>query len=420
VRILYLSDFCPWPLDNGFRQRIYHLVQSLSRKHEVTLATVMPDAMRGQPFPPATNCVELIPLSDADCAFRNTGAFERWAPARQRLSTLVSSPYPNLVRRYRSPEILRTLIDLYRRNSFDVVWAERPFIAELARSAGFGRIVIDLPDVETVSYQRALSHSRWYPSKPLHLLELAKLYAYDQALPLRFWRLIVCKEEDRLFYRLSRSNVVTLPNGVEDHPASPGVPTGPAPQVMFVGALNFESNVEAISYFAGSVLPLIRREYPGVQFVVIGRDPIPAVLELQDRHACRVLTGVSDLTPHFDAASLFVAPIRLGSGTRLKVLEAMARGKPVVATSIAAEGLDVRSGIDLEIADSAEAFAAACNRLLGDGEARRRMAASGRSRVLERYRWEALTEIAEAALSERPQDRRLAGQSPQDDVAIPP
>src|SRR5215471_3145716 len=145
-RILYLSDFCPWPLDNGFRQRIYHLIQQLSRTHKVTLATVVPETLRGRPFPPAEHCADFVPLSDADCAFRSTQDFERWAPAARRLTSLVTSPYPNLIRRYRSAEISRALVGLRRRTSFDVVWAERPFIAELARRAGFRRIVIDLPD----------------------------------------------------------------------------------------------------------------------------------------------------------------------------------------------------------------------------------------------------------------------------------
>ena len=404
MTILFLSDFCPWPLDNGYRQRVYHLVQSLARVHSVTLATVMPPALRGQPFPPAQNCVDLVPLSDADCVFRHTNDFERWAPAARRLSSLVTSPYPNVIRRYRSGEIGRALVELSRR-SFDVVWAERPFIAELARRAGFRRIAIDLPDIESVSFSRELNHSGWYPSKPLHLLDLAKLYAYDQAMPLRFWRLIVCKEEDRLFFRLRRSNVVTLPNGVDEYPASPDVINTPTPQLLFVGALNFEPNIAAVQFFTGSVLPLVRREYPAVDFVVIGSDPLSVILDLHKRRECRVLTSVPDLTPHFDAASLFVAPIHLGSGTRLKVLEAMARGKAVVATSVAAEGLNVRSGIDLEIADSPAAFAAACCRLLGDAEARRRIGVSGRTRVLDRYRWSHLTEIAETALSDRLQPR---------------
>lgn len=400
TRILFLSDTCPWPLDNGYRQRIYHLLQALSRTHRVTLATVTPETLRGRPLPPADRCAEVIPLSDADCVFRRTGDFERWAPASRRLWTFLTSPYPNLVQRYRSQEILRTLRDLRRRDAFDVVWAERPYIAELARKAGFPRIIVDCIDVETVSFARAINQNRWYLSKPLHLLELAKLYAYDQVIPLRFWRVIVVKEEDRRFHRLRRSRVVTVPNGVVHVPPCPDVPNGPTPQLLFVGALNYESNIEAIRFFVERVLPLIKREHPGAHLVAIGRDPLPVVRELGERYACTVLSNVDDLKPHFDAASLFVAPIHLGGGTRLKVLEAMARRKAVVATSIGAEGLEIRRGIDLEIADTPEAFAAACGRLLRDPEARRQIADSARARVLARYHWDDISPIAARALDE--------------------
>jgi Glycosyl transferases group 1 len=303
VRILFLSDFCPWPLDNGYRQRVYQLVQSLSRRHEVTLATVMPDTMRDRPFPPADHCVDLIPLSDADCALRVTGRFERWAPVADQMAAWIGSPFPNVVQRWNSPGISRILGQLYRAHSYDVVWAERPFIAELARAAGFRRIVLDLPDVETILLGRSLASNGWYPSKALHWLELAKLYAYDQTLPLRFWRLVVCKEADRRFYRTRRSNVLTLPNGVDEHPASPHVADTSAPQLLFLGALNYDSNVDAVRLLAASILPLIRREHPGARLTIIGRDPLPEIRDLDDGHGCVVLSDVDDLTPHFDAAS---------------------------------------------------------------------------------------------------------------------
>ena len=147
---------------------------------------------------------------------------------------------------------------------------------------------------------------------------------------------------------------------------------------------------------------------------------MPEIRDLDDGHGCVVLSDVDDLTPHFDAASLFVAPIRLGSGTRLKVLEAMVRKKAVVATSIAAEGLDIRHGIDLDVADSPDAFAAACCALLRDSDRRRRLAASGRERVLERYVWSHLLDTVETVISERPQDdARLTRSASKATVASP-
>jgi glycosyltransferase involved in cell wall biosynthesis len=399
MRILFLSDFCPWPLNNGYRQRIFHLIDALARIHEVTLATVMPPVFASEPFPPALRCTGLVPLVDTDCAFRSTQRFECWASARERTTTLLSSPFPNVVRRWRSASIERQLRALHSAGRFDAVWAERPFIAEIARAVGFSRIVVDLPDVESVSAARSLRSSAWYPSKPLHALELAKLYAYDQLLPWRFWRVTVCKDEDRQFFQTRRSNVVTVPNGVPEYPASDDAPED-NPQLLFVGALNFESNIKAIGWFARHVMPLIAREHPRARFVVIGPDPSPAVMAMEAAGECAVLTGVEDLKPHFDMASVFVAPITLGSGTRLKVLEGLARQKPVVATSIAAEGLDLRPGVDIELADSPELFAAACSRLLRDRGRRHQLALAGRTRVLERYLWSDVTRAALTALSD--------------------
>src|SRR6202521_3429363 len=221
MRLLFLSDFCPWPLNNGYRQRVYHLIQALTRVHEVTLATLMPESIAADEFPPAAHCAELIRLSDVDCEYRSTVRYERWAPARHRLAALLSSPYPNVVRRWRSAGIGPQLVNLLRRGHFDAVWAERPFIAELARRAGFTRILVDLPDVESVAAARGIREMGCYASKPLHHAELAKLFAYDQALPWRFWRVAVCKEDDRRFFGTHRANVITVPNGVVAYPPSP-------------------------------------------------------------------------------------------------------------------------------------------------------------------------------------------------------
>jgi glycosyltransferase involved in cell wall biosynthesis len=119
---------------------------------------------------------------------------------------------------------------------------------------------------------------------------------------------------------------------------------------------------------------------------------------LHDGSTCVVHGLVPDVTPYFEQAAVVVAPIRQGSGTRLKVLEALGRGKAVVATSVAAEGLDLRPGVDLEIADDPEAFARACAHLLADPAARRELGATGRRRVLERYRWEDIGAMAEKVL----------------------
>jgi glycosyltransferase involved in cell wall biosynthesis len=340
MRILFLSDFCPWPLDNGYRLRIFHLIDALASRHDVTLASVVPDSTTGA-FAPAAKCTRFVPLSDGDCAFRGTDRFERWAPLSQRVETLLTSSQPNVVARWRSPRILQTLKELAAGTPFDLVWTERVNIAELAREAGFRNIVVDLPDIESVALARVLRNYPWYWSKPLHWLEWAKLFVYEQLMPYRFAGLTVCKDDDRTFFATRRSRVTVVPNGVADFsPSAEPPPTG-SPEMLFIGALNFESNIDAIRFFKTAVLPLVRNHHPNARLIAVGRDPIDSALALHDGSQCELVENVDDLDPYFDRAAIFVAPIRLGSGTRLKVLEALARGKAVVAPTVAAEGLDL-------------------------------------------------------------------------------
>jgi glycosyltransferase involved in cell wall biosynthesis len=302
-----------------------------------------------------------------------------------------------MVRQWQSNEMEQALKDIKRRETFDLVWAERPCMGELVRSAGFSKLVVDVDDMESVSLRRALKYSSWYRSKPLHYAELAKLYAYEALLPRRFWRLVVCKEEDKRLFGSDRTNVFVVPNGVPV--LAPARPETERPgEMLFVGTLSYHPNVDAVEFFHQSILPQVRRLCPDAHLTVVGKEPEPAILALHDGSSCIVRGQVQDVAPHFARAALVVAPIRLGSGTRIKVLEALVRGKAVVATSTAVEGLDLRPGVDLEIADTAEAFALACVRLLGDPVARQRLGIAGRERVLQRYLWDAIGESVECVI----------------------
>jgi glycosyltransferase involved in cell wall biosynthesis len=146
------------------------------------------------------------------------------------------------------------------------------------------------------------------------------------------------------------------------------------------------------------VLPGIRRSRPNATFVVAGRAGNTPIESLHDGHSCLLTGEVADLTPYFAEAAVVVVPMRGGGGTRLKLLEALGRGKAVVATSVGAEGLDVRPEMDLLIADDSGTFAEACVRLMNDREMRRRLGSSGRRRILERYQWSAIAARVEQAV----------------------
>jgi len=398
MNLLFVADNYPWPLDTGGVHRVYHLVDALSRKHQVTLVTIQwarPNAVAPGEPPLFARCARVIHVS---LPVRECIWGDPWAPVHQRLWSLVSSVLPGIVRDWTFPELVAVLRGLKESTHFDAAWVTRSFIAENARKAGFENCVLDVDNIESVSLLRMLRHSGHYLSKPLRYAEWLKLFVYERALPRRFWRLVVCKPEDRNFFGRRRHQVFVVPNGVIELPPAPASAEAPD-EILFVGTLEYLPNIDAALHFYHEVFPEIVRRRPGARFVVVGKNAVPDVLALHNGTSCVVASSVPDVAPYFEAASLVVVPMRGGGGTRLKVLEALARGKAVVSTSVGAEGLDLRPGIDLEIADRPASFARACVRLLGDADTRRRLGAAGRQRVLERYRWDAIGTMAERVLS---------------------
>jgi glycosyltransferase involved in cell wall biosynthesis len=348
--------------------------------------------------PLRSRCERIFEFDARTFVPRSARRFEGWAPIGDRVIELLSSPKPTGYRYWNSARKLVTFFRKLRKSHrFDAVWVDRSYFATVVSRAGFRRCVVDIDDLQSVFLARLLWHGRWYRSKVFHYAELAKLYFHERALPRRFWRLVVCKEEDRAFFGRLRRRVFVVPNGVADFPRADPGKERPG-ELLYVGTMDYDPNVDAARFFALSILPKIRQDDESSSFHIVGKDPAPEIVALQDSPGCVVHGAVADVTPYFERASVFVAPIRQGSGTRLKVLEALARGKAVVSTSTGAEGLDLRPGIDLEIADDPAGFARICVRLLNDPEARRRLGASGRQRVLELYRWEKIGAMAERVL----------------------
>jgi glycosyltransferase involved in cell wall biosynthesis len=168
--------------------------------------------------------------------------------------------------------------------------------------------------------------------------------------------------------------------------------------MVFTGSMDWLPNEDGMVYFVRDVLPLIRREEPSATLSIVGRAPTPAIAKLGSEYGVEVTGRVDDVRPHMAAAAVYVVPLRIGGGTRLKIFEAMAMGKPVVSTTVGAEGLPVQPGADIAIADSASAFADAVVRLFRDEAERTRMGEAARRLVAERYDWSAVFGHLEQAL----------------------
>jgi glycosyltransferase involved in cell wall biosynthesis len=171
-----------------------------------------------------------------------------------------------------------------------------------------------------------------------------------------------------------------------------------AQSLLFFGALNYYPNESGLGWFLDQVWPLLRKSHPGVTLKVVGQHP-PESLKRRRDPGVEIVGAVPDLRPWLSKATATLAPLHVGGGTRLKILEAMAMGRPVVSTRIGAEGIDIADGEQVLLGDTPEAFAAQVRRTLDDAELCRRMGTAARRLVEEKYGWDAAVGVIERFMS---------------------
>lgn len=406
VRVLVISRQFPWPRDSGGSQRIFHFVRGLAKRHRVTLlalnrGVIPPEQLND--LQSASGCERIITFDGSDCMIWNDSLY--WSTPTTFIRGLVASPFPVLVHDWWSKKLTEMLAQFFKEELFDLVVTRDPSFAEQARSVGFRRIVLDVDDLFSVLLSQEIHSLGWYWRRMLHRVDAAKARIYERSLPRRFERVVVAKLDDRrLFPTQLRNKIAVIPNGIS-LPATADRSLEEPDRLLFVGTLSYGPNVDAIRYLAREVLPLLWKQRPAVTLDVVGRSPAdPEVLEALTDSRCRLHMSPPDLSPFYRKASLVVTPIRRGSGTRIKVLEALAYQKALVSTSFAPEGLGLQPGTHFVAADSAPEFARACNSLLGDSARRDALSKAGRAFVASHFDWDRIEEtiggLADAAFQQ--------------------
>lgn len=306
---------------------------------------------------------------------------------------------PVAVFRHRNDEMRATVDRLRREHSFDHVVCDflssAPHFSDLSGAALFQH------NVEAMIWNRHVEHAgsavrRWYFKRQARLM-----LEYERQVCRSVKNIVAVSEADaakmRELYGVSR--VRAVPTGVDVAFFQPTAETEAATDLVFVGSMDWMPNIDGVVWFVNEVLPLIRRKVAGCSLAVVGRTPGREVTELSEREPGIRITGtVPDVRPWLWESKAAIVPLRIGGGTRLKIYEAMAARTPVVSTTIGAEGLDITPGENISIADSAEAFAEACVRLIGDERERRRVADAAWQHVETKHSWEAAALEFERAL----------------------
>jgi glycosyltransferase involved in cell wall biosynthesis len=281
--------------------------------------------------------------------------------------------------------------------SFDVIHTRQLPMAAVAAGVKHPAKLLELIDSETLQASRrvrAKSPQTWLRAAAARLVERRAVRRFNACTT-------VAQADAQVVQRLAPGVPVHVtPNGVDaDYFAPLDVPEQPE-TIIFTGAMSFPPNVTAVLHFYHTILPLIRAELPNVRLIVAGRNPAPSIAALASDPLVTVTGFVDDMRPWLARANLMICPMVMGSGIKNKVLEALAMARPVVATTMGVEALDVTSGHELAIADTAEAFAAATLALLRDPAARQRLGAAGRELVLRQYTWDACAASYDAIYSQ--------------------
>jgi glycosyltransferase involved in cell wall biosynthesis len=228
------------------------------------------------------------------------------------------------------------------------------------------------------------------PDRALLGLKAGLVERFETRLARRFDRVIAVSERERALLLAADPAlwVAVVENGVDASALTPLAEEPSSRELLFVGNLAYRPNADAVRWLAEAILPRVRADLPEARLRVVGRGASRGLQRLAEAHGVAFEGEVSDVRPHYRRALLAVVPLRAGGGTRLKVLEAMALGRPVVSTAIGCEGLPARDGEHVLLADSPEAFAAAVIRLAGDEALRARLRAAARRLVEERFDWD--------------------------------
>jgi sugar transferase (PEP-CTERM/EpsH1 system associated) len=241
-------------------------------------------------------------------------------------------------------------------------------------------------------------------TRPLYRAQYRRMLRFEHRALDRFEGVLAVSATDRdtltrIYHDAIHGPVHVVQTGVDTGFFEPAPTPAGSRALVFTGSMDWLPNEDAMLYFCRDVLPRIRAQEPHVSLSIVGRAPTPAVARLAQEAGVSVTGRVDDVRPYMAESAVYVVPLRIGGGTRLKIFEAMAMGKAVVSTTVGAEGLPVHDGEHLLLADDSESFASAVVRLLRDDDRRRSLEAAARTLVVEHYDWAAVAGDLDRALT---------------------
>ncbi|MCX6022272.1 MAG: glycosyltransferase [Chloroflexi bacterium] len=411
MRIMLVSDEMPMFPGHGGAMRQYFLLRELAKTHDIRLLALTHEYNEHEVEGVEKIGVTVEKLRDRRPRRPNgelskplwpaTG-MQRWLHYGPAIADmLLSDPMGVAERTPLTGQVQAKLREIWARWPFDVVQVEHSWCGCWLEGLDLpARRVVTYVDLQWMVQEGKVKTSTHAADKLWQWFEAYKLHRYEVRLAESADLCFTMSDLDAQRLRSYAPKAVTavVPNGVEVGHFVPANADSPENvNLTFTGTMDYLPNSDATRYFCSEIYPIVRAAVPAVRLSVVGRNPPGDIVALSGADGIVVTGSVTDTRPYLDQAAVCVVPLRIGSGTRLKILEALAAGKAVVSTTVGAEGLDVTSGKDIILADTPAVFAQAVIDLLRDPAARTRLGHAGRALVERQYSWEAIGKLQEDA-----------------------
>jgi sugar transferase (PEP-CTERM/EpsH1 system associated) len=378
MKILYVCHRFPFPPKRGGKIRPFNMIKHLSRKNEVTVASLVrseQEAKEGEGLA-------------KHCAHYEMGMVSE--PVQMlRMLARVPTATPSSMGYFYSPTVASRVRELLAAERFDLIFVHCSSVAQYVEHVREIPKILDLGDMDS---QKWLEYARYKPF-PLSIgyrLEGVKLERAEKRLAARFNLCTATTRAEWQTFQDYGTGVPSdwFPNGVDsDYFAATDEPYDPD-TIAFVGRMDYYPNQECMFDFCARILPLVQSKRRGLKLLIVGADPSPAVQRLGGLPGVTVTGSVADVRPYLRRAALMVAPLNIARGTQNKILEAMAMGVPVVASRIAAGGVDASAPEHFLTASTVDEYQAALLRIIEDPAERQRLSIAGRERMLSHHAWE--------------------------------
>ncbi len=400
MKILWLKTELLHPVDKGGKIRSYNMLKELKRSCHITYLTLDDGTADDKARDLASEyCHELVCVPHHQREKFTAGFYVE-------LLLNLASELPYAIKKYESAAMRQEIAARVAQGRFDVLVCD--FLAPAVNvPPGLNcRSVLFQHNVEAMIWKRHHEVQTNVAKKAYLYRQWQKMNSFEAKKCLEFDSVVAVSREDRELMRQEYGveQIYDVPTGVDTEYFRPSGRVKPQPKnLVFTGSMDWLPNEDAIRYFTAQIMPQIKHAVPGVTLTVVGRNPYPGLVELSKRDPAVVVTGrVEDVRPFMEEAAVYIVPLRIGGGTRLKIYEAMAMEKAIVSTSIGAEGLPVADGKEILLADTPESFAEAVVSLIRQESLAAEIGKQAAVKVREKFGWDTVaedfTEICERTL----------------------